>query len=43
MGWHYKKCSTSTELANFELAARQNRIGLWVDKNPIEPSLWRQR
>lgn len=43
MGWHYKKYSTSTELANFEEAARKNRVGLWIDKNPIEPSLWRKR
>jgi micrococcal nuclease len=43
MGWHYKKYSTSTELAKFETAARKNRVGLWVDKNPIEPSIWRKR
>ena len=43
MGWHYKKYSTSTELSNFELAARKSKIGLWIDENPIEPRIWRNK
>ena len=42
-GWQYKKYSTSKELANFELSARKNKIGLWYDKTPIEPWVWRKR
>ena len=43
MGWHYKKYSTSKELATFEINARKNKIGLWIEENPIEPSQWRQK
>ena len=42
MGWHYKRYSTSKELADFEIKARKDKIGLWVDNNPIEPSEWRK-
>jgi micrococcal nuclease len=41
MGWHYKRYSTSKELATFEDNAKRNKIGLWVDNNPINPSDWR--
>lgn len=43
MGWHYKRYSTSKELANFENSARLHKIGLWVEPNPIEPSEWRRK
>jgi micrococcal nuclease len=43
MGWHYKKYSTSKELALFEDNAKKNKIGLWIDNNPIEPSEWRRQ
>ena len=42
MGWHYKRYSTSKELATFEDNAKRNKIGLWVDNNPINPSEWRK-
>ena len=42
MGWHYKRYSTSKELALLEENAKKNKIGLWVDNNPIEPSVWRK-
>jgi endonuclease YncB( thermonuclease family) len=42
MGWHYKRYSTSKELADLETNARKNKIGLWVDNNPIEPSVFRK-
>lgn len=42
MGWHYKKYSTSQELALFEQQARSRRIGLWIDPNPVYPSEWRK-
>ena len=43
MGWHYKRYSTSKELANFENSARLHKIGLWVEPNPVEPSEWRRK
>ena len=42
MGWHYKRYSTSKELALLEDNAKKNKIGLWVDNNPVEPYLWRK-
>jgi micrococcal nuclease len=42
MGWQYKKYSTSKELATFQENAKQNKIGLWIDNDPIEPSEWRK-
>lgn len=42
MGWHYKSYFTSKELAIYEDNARKNKIGLWVDSNPINPSDWRK-
>ena len=41
MGWHYKKYSTSKELANFETKAKKDKTGLWVDNHPISPWEWR--
>ena len=43
MGWHYKRYSTSTKLANFEVKAKKDKIGLWVDNNPIAPWEWRRK
>ena len=37
MGWHYKRYSTSKELALLEENAKKNKIGLWIDNNPIAP------
>ena len=42
MGWHYKRYSTSKELAQFEVNAKKNKIGLWVDINPIAPWVFRK-
>ncbi|MDU8886322.1 thermonuclease family protein [Yeosuana sp. MJ-SS3] len=41
MAWHYKKYSNSKELAELEISAREKKIGLWSDPNPIMPSEWR--
>lgn len=43
MGWHYKRYSTSKELALLEDNAKKNKIGLWIDNNPTEPSEWRKQ
>lgn len=42
LAWHYKRYSTSKELANFENSARLQKVGLWHDKSPIEPWEWRR-
>lgn len=42
MAWHYKKYSQDADYAQLENQARRKRIGLWLDKNPIEPWLWRK-
>lgn len=43
MGWHYKRYSTSKELEDFEITAKKNKKGLWIDSNPVEPSAWRKQ
>ena len=35
--WHFKKYSDDQVLANLEIKARNNRVGLWSDKNPMAP------
>lgn len=41
--WHYKRYSTSKELAKFENSARLHKVGLWFDLNPMEPWEWRRK
>ena len=43
LAWHYKRYSISKELAKFEDSARLQKIGLWIDKSPIEPWEWRRK
>ncbi len=40
--WHYKKYSSDEQLASAEMEARNKRIGLWSDENPIAPWNWRK-
>ncbi len=40
-GWHYKRYSNSKELAELEIVARNDSLGLWQDKNAIAP--WEYR
>lgn len=35
--WHYKKYSKDVQLSDLEILARQKRVGLWKDKNPVAP------
>jgi endonuclease YncB( thermonuclease family) len=41
LAWHYKKYSTDAEYAALENVARQNKVGLWADNDPIAPWDWR--
>ena len=43
MAWHYKQYDKSPALAELEQVARQNRLGLWSDPNPIPPWEWRKQ
>ncbi len=43
LAWHYKKHSKSSEYAQLERVARQQRIGLWSDSNAMAPWEWRKR
>ena len=43
MAWHYKKYSKDLDYAKLETEARKNRVGLWQDRNPIAPWLWREK
>lgn len=42
LAWHYKKYSSDPQYAQLEIAARKKRIGLWSDKNPLAPWLFRR-
>jgi micrococcal nuclease len=42
LAWHFLKYSTDKSYDELEAIARQNKIGLWADKNPTPPWLWRK-
>jgi micrococcal nuclease len=42
-GWHYKKYSKSKNLGDLEINAKNKKLGLWSDKNPVEPYLFRKK
>ena len=39
--WHYSYFDHSPELAGVEAEARIKHLGLWADKNPVEPYKFR--
>lgn len=43
LAWHYSYYSKDKKLASLELEARKKEIGLWSEKNPINPYDWRRR
>jgi len=43
MAWHFTKYSKDSVYAKLEKEARKKRVGLWQDKNPIAPWLWREK
>jgi endonuclease YncB( thermonuclease family) len=43
MAWHFKKYSDDTEYAQLENQARRTKTGLWADKNPVEPWIFRKK
>lgn len=42
LAWHYLKYSTDASYSNLETLARQNKVGLWSDPNPVAPWNWRK-
>lgn len=41
LAWHYVKFSKDKTLQHMEDAARQAKVGLWKDPNPMAPWEWR--
>ena len=40
--WFYRHYSTDGTLDNAEQTARQKQLGLWANKNPTPPWIWRK-
>lgn len=43
MAWHFKKYSEDNAYAELEKEARESKIGLWQDPNPVAPWNWRKK
>lgn len=43
MAWHFVKYSSNKELANAELLARKQKLGVWSIANPVAPWDWRKK
>jgi micrococcal nuclease len=37
MAWHFKKYNNDQELAQLEIQAREMKVGLWSQQDPIAP------
>lgn len=42
LGWFYFKYSKNKELEYLHYSAKENKLGLWSEKNAISPYEWRQ-
>lgn len=42
LAWHYKKYSADTTYSMLERGARLAKKGLWAEKEPVAPWLWRK-
>jgi micrococcal nuclease len=43
MAWHFKKYNSDPELAELEKIAKNNKVGLWAEKDPIAPWDYRHK
>ena len=41
LAWHYKKYNSDEDLVNLEIEARNAKIGIWENDNPMPP--WENR
>lgn len=41
LAWHFKNYNTDTDLSDLEIGARNGKVGLWKDNNPMPP--WENR
>lgn len=41
--WHYKYYDKNPKWAEMEVFAREKKIWLWKDKNPVAPWEWRKK
>jgi endonuclease YncB( thermonuclease family) len=39
--WHYKRYSNDVDYASLENQARNSKVGLWTEKDPVAPWDWR--
>lgn len=42
LAWHYKHFNKDEELAKLEREAKDKKLNIWSNKNPIEPYQWRK-
>lgn len=42
MAWHYKHYNQDKTLSHLEIVARNKRVGLWADRQPIPPWVYRR-
>ena len=42
LAWHFRRYSKDRELQALEDQARARKVGLWQDKNPVPPWVWRR-
>jgi endonuclease YncB( thermonuclease family) len=43
LAWHFKKYSKNPYYAALEIKAKNNRVGIWSEPNPMAPWNWRKR
>lgn len=43
LAWHYRQYSKNEALTAIEAQAREAKIGLWADKDPVAPWEWRKQ
>ena len=41
LAWHFKKYNSDSDLAELEMEAKNSKIGIWTDDNPMPP--WENR
>ncbi len=42
LAWHFKRYSDDKSYSDLEKEAREFKVGLWADANPIAPWIWRK-